>query len=55
MDMEHKARHIELHKALDELVADWIRHTKLLPCNATVMDVLKWSHEQTENPTELNK
>jgi hypothetical protein len=25
-DEEHKQRHIELHRAFDELLADWLRH-----------------------------
>jgi hypothetical protein len=49
---EHKARHALLHQQLDELVADWIRHTTGLPSKCSVLDLMKWSHEQTENPTE---
>jgi len=51
---EHIQRHIELHKALDELLADWIRHT-----NGSLYDpldgFLKWSFEQTKDPTEVPK
>ena len=49
---EHIERHKELHKALDELVADFIGHTKLLPSGATVMQLMSWAYEQTLNPTE---
>jgi hypothetical protein len=47
----HKLRHAQLHRSLDELLADWIRHTANLPSESTVMDFLKWSHAQTLNPS----
>jgi hypothetical protein len=50
--IEHKQRHVELHRALDELIADWITHTDKRPSSATVFDLMSWSHEQTQNPTE---
>jgi hypothetical protein len=49
---EHIARHVELHKALDELLADWITHTSKLPSKSTVMEFLQWSSTQTKDPTE---
>lgn len=49
---KHKARHEMLHRMLDELTADMIRHTKKLPSKTTVMELMAWSHEQTQNPTE---
>lgn len=49
---EHKKRHEQLHKALDELVADWIDHTGRLPSKATVFELMRWSFHQCENPTE---
>lgn len=48
----HKQRHIELHAALDELVADWISHTESLPSASTVLELMRWSYGQTLNPTE---
>jgi hypothetical protein len=51
----HKQRHIELHGALDELVADFIAHGKIgehRPSETTVMELMKWSHQQTQDPTE---
>jgi hypothetical protein len=45
---EHLKRHLELHAALDELVADWIMHTQSLPSYSTVMDLMSWSHTQTQ-------
>lgn len=48
---EHRARHVELHKALDELIADWIGHTGNLPSQHTVMELIEWSHGQTLNPS----
>jgi len=50
---EHKARHVELHKALDELVADFIRHTGGMPSRTTLTDLMGWSWTQTLNPTEV--
>ena len=49
---EHSQRHIELHRSLDELVADWIDHTKSLPSKNTVFELLQWSKGQTSSPTE---
>ena len=48
---EHRKRHIELHRKLDELVADWIRDTGSLPSESTVMDLMTWSYQQSLNPT----
>jgi len=49
---EHIQRHEKLHKYLDELVADWIDHTKSLPSKNTVFELLQWSNKQTSLPTE---
>lgn len=52
---EHKARHKQLHKAFDELLADWMHHhpdrTSFL--NAPVSELMRWSFEQTQEPTEI--
>lgn len=50
---QHKQRHIELHKAFDELLADWIRHTEKMPGTSTVMELMQWSYTQTIQPTEV--
>lgn len=50
---EHKTRHIELHKALDELLADFVGHTSSLPSETSLTEFLKWSHQQTLDPTEV--
>lgn len=49
---EHRARHVELHKALDELFADFIEHH---PHRGTFLDtsireLIRWSCRQTERP-----
>lgn len=49
---EHKAKHQELHKALDELMADWITHTNNMPSTAKLWGLVVWSHQQCDNPTE---
>ena len=43
--------HKELHRNLDLLVACFIENTENLPSKTTVMDLMKWSHEQTTNPS----
>lgn len=40
-----------LHQALDELVADWIAHTKALPSKTPVLQLIEWSFEQTQVPS----
>lgn len=47
---DHIQRHKELHNALDELLADWITHTEGRPSETTVLDFIKWSHQQTIDP-----
>lgn len=49
---EHKDLHIELHQKLDELVADFIRHTDALPSRNTILELIRWSARQTLEPTE---
>jgi len=49
---EHKQRHVELHRAFDELLADFITHTKSSPSKVSVMELVEWSNSQTLNPTE---
>lgn len=49
---EHIARHKLLHAHFDELVADWIGHTKKLPSKSTVRELMEWSYQQTIDPAE---
>ena len=55
---EHRNRHIELHKALDELVADYIDHIPLEKPHwkglrgTSIMTLMEWSFEQTQEPEE---
>jgi hypothetical protein len=49
---EHQKVHQELHNKLDELVADFINHTKKFPSSATVLELMQWSAEQIDNPTK---
>ena len=49
---EHRQRHIALHQALDELVADWIMQTDKRPSANTVLELMQWSNEQTRWPTD---
>lgn len=48
---EHKERHELLHNHLDELIADFIKHTSKLPSKTSLIEFLEWSYEQTINPT----
>jgi hypothetical protein len=50
-DASHMQRHRELHEAFNELVADYISLTHALPSRSTIADLMKWSFEQTKNPT----
>lgn len=50
---EHKERHVMLHGAIDELVADFIVHTRRRPSETTVMELMTWASEQRSNPTEI--
>jgi hypothetical protein len=49
---EHIKRHLELHSYLDELIADFIRHTDKLPSDTKITELMKWSYSQTKEPTE---
>ena len=49
----HMQVHVELHKALDALVADWVAETGLMPSQATVLALMRWSYAQTHNPSDI--
>ena len=48
---DHKERHIELHKELDELIADYITVTGKRISNSTILELVQWSSQQTEHLT----
>jgi hypothetical protein len=49
----HRARHIELHKAFDELLADYLmQHADALPSKMSLLELIEWSHQETITPTE---
>ncbi len=51
MDQQkHKQRHVELHQAFDELLADYIRATQDLPSKTPILHLLEWSYKQTQEP-----
>ena len=52
---EHKEWHIEKHKQLDMLMADWIMTTGKFPSKSTVLELMEWSHQQTIKPHELTQ
>jgi len=45
---EHLERHRTLHNHLDELSADWIRDTRNLPSEHTIMELMQWSFGQIQ-------
>src|SRR5256885_17245526 len=47
---EHRARHVELHRMFDELLADYLEQTGGSIYH-TIHDLMQWSHAQTEQPT----
>lgn len=47
----HIKRHKELHKAFDELLADFILHIEKFSLEISIMELMQWSHQQTINPT----
>ena len=51
---KHKQRHIELHKAVNELFADFIGYNPCLDnyLDVTINQLMKWSHEQTQYPAK---
>ena len=58
-DSEYFKKHIEthkqLHRSLDKLMADFIRHNKLDSrgfLGRPLCDLVTWSYEQTINPTK---
>lgn len=49
---KHKERHVLLHKCLDELLADYLRHhSGALLSETSIFQLTDWSLEQTRNPT----
>lgn len=47
---KHRKRHEELHKYLDELIADFFVHTKKLFSKTPISELMHWSNKQTINP-----
>lgn len=56
---EHIKIHKKLHKALDELIADWVDNQPKEKykgiTETTILELIEWSCEQTKNPTEKEK
>ncbi len=50
---EHIARHVELHKAFDELLADYIECTGDMDVSGLkLMTLMEWSAKQLNDPDE---
>ena len=52
---KHIEIHIELHKYLDELCADFFVHTNKLFSKTPISELMSWSYEQTINPDKNTK
>lgn len=52
--LEHKQLHVELHRALDQLFADFVQHNPTLHnyTQLPIITLIEWSHRQTINPDE---
>ena len=48
--IEHKKRHQELHKNLDELFADYISNNNFSSIDTPIKNLIEWSYKQTINP-----
>lgn len=52
---EHKQRHIELHRAFDQLYADFIDQLSIedmaRATSLRIIELIEWSYGQTVNPT----
>jgi hypothetical protein len=50
---EHKEKHIQLHRAFDELLADFINHNPHIESitKMPIITLMEWSARQIENPT----
>lgn len=48
----HRRRHLLLHRHLDELFADYIRHNpdQRTYTHMPVIDLINWSSQQTKEP-----
>ena len=49
---KHKNIHKDLHRNLDILLADFITNTGKFPSKTTILEFLRWSNQQTINPTD---
>lgn len=50
----HRARHFQLHRELDELSADFLRHNPgHMLSNTSVIELIRWSYRQTIEPQEV--
>jgi len=54
---EHRELHKKLHRSLDGLLADFLTETRCqeLPSDTTIMRLVEWSCEQTQNPSDIQE
>jgi hypothetical protein len=52
----HRLRHVELHRMLDELLADFFGHRRsATPSETPILTLMQWSQAETIEPTEFEK
>ena len=51
---EHQRRHKDLHRAFDELLADWLAHNpRSSSIHDPILSLMEWSHRQTLKPERM--
>ena len=50
---EHKREHEQLHEAVLKLAGDFMTHTGKRLRKTSMFDFIRWSYEQTQDPTEF--
>lgn len=52
-DQAHEAKHLAMHRYLNELLADYIAHhpKQKTYLDMPVKDLLRWAYEQAQRPT----
>ena len=51
MSPAHRKRHEQLHKALDELILDFITEIGKHSLDTSLSELEEWSHKQTQRET----
>lgn len=52
-EKKHRQLHVKMHKTLDAVIADFMKHTDRLPSKTPIIELLEWSYQQTIQPDEI--